>query len=66
MNTDVIAAYQKQLKKLESEPFRMGLPEEIAIIKSHIKSLMPDPLGEWDSGLECYIPHSVEPEHIDI
>jgi hypothetical protein len=54
MKNEVLEAYERQLRKLEAEPFRMGLPEEIAKIKAHIKTLLPDPKGEWDGDLGCY------------
>jgi hypothetical protein len=54
MNSEVLQAYQEHLKKLQTLPFEMGLPEEIARVKAHIKTLQPDPKGEWDGDLGCY------------
>ena len=66
MNTNVISKYQEQLRKLESSPFQVGLPEEIEKLKAHIKTLLSDPNGMWDGDLGCYDPHPTEPEHIDL
>jgi len=65
MNSEVLEAYQMHLKKLQAMPFEIGLPEEIARVKAHIKTLLPDPKGEWDGDLGCY-DKTEEIEHIDL
>jgi hypothetical protein len=65
MKSSVIEAYESQLRKLESLPFEMGLPEEIDRIKKHLETLRPDPKGQWDGDLGCY-DESTSIEYIDL
>ena len=65
MNTETVSAYKAHLKRLEALPFEMGLPEEIVRVKQHIKSLQPNPLGEWDGDLGAY-DSPTKTEHIDL